>query len=57
MKLDINGIYHGFRLMNTERVEEIDSLSYEFVHEKSGARLLFLENSDRNWLREQTMPL
>ena len=48
MKLDINGIYHGFRLMNTERVEEIDSLSYEFVHEKSGARLLFLENSDRN---------
>lgn len=48
MKFDINGIYHGFRLMNTERVEEIDSLSYEFVHEKSGARLLFLENSDRN---------
>ena len=39
---------HGFRLLNTQKVPEVESTAYLFEHEKSGARLFFLENKDDN---------
>jgi presequence protease len=38
----------GFRLLWQRRVEEIDSLASFYVHEKTGAEVLSLENSDEN---------
>ncbi len=41
-------IYHGFILEDTQQMEDIHSKAYRFLHLKSGARLLYLENSDDN---------
>lgn len=46
--LEIGKMYHGFRLLKISHVKEIDSDGFEFEHEKSGAKLLFLENKDDN---------
>lgn len=46
--LEVNKIYHGFKLYEVNEVKEINSTAYLFEHEKSGAKLLFLENSDDN---------
>ena len=46
--MKINDILHGFRLLHKQEVPEADSTAYEFVHEKSGARLFFLQNEDDN---------
>lgn len=46
--LKVGTLYHGFRLEGSEKVEEIHSRAYRFTHEKSGARLLYLENDDDN---------
>lgn len=48
MQLKIGGLYHGFRLTEERQVTEIHSLARVFRHEKSGARLLHLENDDDN---------
>lgn len=48
MSLIKGNIYHGFRLQDVNRVEEINSTAFLFEHEKCGARLLFLENDDDN---------
>lgn len=41
-------LYNGFRLEEEKKIEEINSLARTFYHEKSGARLLYLENEDDN---------
>ena len=46
--MEINDIVHGFRLLKKTYIPEVVSTAYEFKHEKSGARLLFLENKDDN---------
>lgn len=46
--MQINEMIHGFQLLKKRTIPEVDSTAYEFVHEKSGARLLFLHNSDDN---------
>ena len=46
MTLEINKSYHGFRLLTVKKIKEVASTTYQFEHEKSGARLLFLENKD-----------
>ena len=46
--MQINDIVHGFRLVRREEVKETASTAYEFHHEKSGARLLYLQNKDDN---------
>ncbi len=46
--MQINDRIHGFRLLSKKSVKEADSVAYEFEHEKSGARLFFLENEDDN---------
>ncbi|MEG1256279.1 insulinase family protein [Clostridium sp.] len=48
MNYNIGQIYHGFKLDKEEKVEEINSISRIFTHEKTGARLLHLENDDSN---------
>ncbi len=45
---EINKLYHGFRLLEESRIDEIQSLARVFYHEKSGARLMQLENDDNN---------
>lgn len=46
--MQVNDVIHGFRLMRVEKVEEASSEAFEFQHEKSGARLLYLKNHDDN---------
>lgn len=48
MEYKIGGLYHGFNLKHEEHIEEINSVARVFEHEKSGARLLHLENDDDN---------
>lgn len=38
----------GFRLLKTEKIEELRSVLHLFVHEKTGAELLYMENEDKN---------
>lgn len=47
-ELQLNGIYHGFLLEKTEEIKDIHSTAYLFVHQGSGARLLYLKNTDHN---------
>lgn len=46
--MNINETVHGFRLVRKTHVEEISSEAFVFEHEKSGARLFFLQNDDDN---------
>ena len=48
MKFEINEIYHGFKLLQEEKINEIGAIARVFYHNKSGARLLNLENDDDN---------
>lgn len=50
MQFKINEIYYGFKLLEEERVNEVQSIARIFEHVKSGARLLHLENTDDNKL-------
>lgn len=43
-----NELVHGFRLEEVSKVKEINSTAKTYIHIKSGARLLFLENDDDN---------
>jgi Zn-dependent M16 (insulinase) family peptidase len=48
MKFTIGSTYHGFKLTQEKNIEELNSVTRLFEHEKSGARLLHLENDDDN---------
>ncbi|EYE89773.1 peptidase M16 [Fervidicella metallireducens AeB] len=48
MNLELNKIYHGFRLLEEKDLKEINSTARLFSHEKSGARLLYISNDDDN---------
>ncbi len=48
MKFTIGSTYHGFKLIEEKNIEELNSVTRLFEHEKSGARLLHLENDDDN---------
>ncbi|MBZ9625886.1 insulinase family protein [Clostridium sp. FP2] len=48
MKFTIGSTYHGFKLIQEKNIEELNSVTRLFEHEKSGARLLHLENDDDN---------
>lgn len=47
-KFKVNEVYHGFKLVRQEKINEIQSIARVFEHEKSGARLIHLENDDDN---------
>lgn len=40
--------YFGFRIIESQQVEDINSMCYVFVHEKSGAKLFYAKNDDNN---------
>ena len=46
--MEINQVYHGFKLINLKEIKELGSVLYEFIHEKSGASLVYLANDDTN---------
>ena len=46
--MKLNDSIAGFRLVEERHVPEADSIGRIFVHEKTGARLLHLENNDSN---------
>ncbi|MCD8036548.1 MAG: insulinase family protein [Clostridiales bacterium] len=48
MNLNINDNINGFTLLNKENIDDINSVGYLFKHEKSGARLMYIENDDDN---------
>lgn len=50
MEFKINEIYHGFKLLTEEEINEVQSMARVFEHIKSGAKLLHLENEDDNKL-------
>ncbi|MBZ2174692.1 insulinase family protein [Schnuerera sp. xch1] len=48
MDFEINKTYHGFNLVDEREIKEIQSTARIFHHEKTGAKLLSLENDDNN---------
>ena len=46
--MEINKIYSGFRLDRIEHIDEINGTAYEMKHEKSGARLIYIDSPDSN---------
>lgn len=48
MDFELNKTYHGFKLIEERNIKEIQSFARIFLHEKSGAKLLYLENDDNN---------
>ena len=46
--MKIDDVIHGFRLIRSEEIVEADGHGHTFVHEKTGARLFFLETEDDN---------
>jgi len=46
--MKVGSIIHGFVLIEEKEIKEINSIARLFEHEKSGARLLSLENDDEN---------
>lgn len=46
MNLQINHIYHGFKLIEEKAIEELKGLARYFIHEKSGANLVQIDNED-----------
>ncbi len=43
-----NKVYFGFRLTEKTYVEDIKSMCHVFVHQKSGAKLFYAQNDDKN---------
>lgn len=41
-------VYSGFRLLEERNIKEVNSIGRLFIHEKTGAQLLQLENDDDN---------
>lgn len=48
MNYEINKVYNGFRLIEEMQIKDISSTGRVFLHEKSGAKLINIENSDDN---------
>lgn len=48
MNFEKDKVYHGFRLLEDRKIDEVDSIGRLLYHEKSGARLFSLQNDDDN---------
>lgn len=48
MNLEYNQVYHGFKLIEEQQIEEIEGKGRVFEHLQSGARLVHLETPDTN---------
>ena len=54
--MEINKVYSGFRLDRIERIDEINGTAYEMKHEKSGARLIYIDSPDSNKVFNNNSP-
>lgn len=45
-ELKVSEAYSGFKLIKKEYIDDIDSTVFEFEHEKTRARLVYIKNSD-----------
>jgi len=48
MNFELEETYSGFKLLQKENIDELNSLALRFEHIATGARVLFLENDDDN---------
>ncbi|MCT4543542.1 MAG: insulinase family protein [Vallitalea sp.] len=48
MVFEIEKLYHGFKLVDEQQIEEMNSIGRVFEHVKSGARLVSIYNDDNN---------
>lgn len=48
MDFDVNCEYGGFALKDRWEIKELESIAHLFEHSKTGARLLYLKNTDDN---------
>lgn len=48
MKLEVNSVYHGFRMIEEKYIKELNGVGRLFCHEKSGVKLFNIENDDEN---------
>ena len=46
--MKINETLYGFRILREKEIKDISATLYEATHEKSGARLIFLDREDEN---------
>ena len=46
--MKINDLIHGFKITNIRSLAQAGGQAVEMTHEKSGARLLFLDREDSN---------
>ena len=46
--MEVKDIIHGFRVLRKSEIGETNSVGWLLEHEKSGARLFFLQNQDDN---------
>jgi len=46
--MDVSKVYHGFKLIEKAEIKELNSTALVFEHEKSGAKLIKLENEETN---------
>ena len=46
--MELNKTYSGFTLNRIEHIDEINGTAYEMKHDKSGARLIYIDAPDTN---------
>ncbi len=46
--MKINERIYGFTVQSQSRINEVDGVLYDLIHDKSGARLLYLDRADEN---------
>ena len=44
--MQINDLFHGFRVLSSERIDEIGAVLWRMEYEKNGAQLIWLERAD-----------
>lgn len=48
MNFKTDEVYNGFKLLEERDIKEVNSISRVFIHEKTGAKLIYLSNDDNN---------
>lgn len=46
--MNTSDMIHGFKVVNVRHIDELKADMYEFIHEKSGAKTIWLKRADEN---------
>ena len=46
--MEINEIKYGFKLLSKERIDDVNSTLYQYEHLKSGGKVAYIQNEDKN---------